>query len=191
MIFSDMNLARKLEGAEARNNVSFIEARQALFPESGAEWMETAGAFALFDGVSSPCTQTFGLGMFAEATAADFERIEAFFKEREAPVLHEVSPLADASVLSLLNERGYQPIEYTSVLYLLLAGEAINLDLRLNPKITTRIIEPGEESLWAQTSADGWTAEPEMADFGAMIFDLGRVSAECENGFPFIAEIEE
>ena len=96
MIYSDKNLARKLERTEARATVDFVQARAEMFPESGATWMEAAGAYAMFDGIESPCTQTFGLGVFDEVTNADLDVIEAFFKYRGAPVLHEVSPLADA-----------------------------------------------------------------------------------------------
>src|ERR1019366_6004053 len=69
-------------------------ARAELAPESGAQWIEAAGAYAMYDGVRSPCTQTFGLGLFQMPTAADMTRLEAFFQDHGAPVFHEVSPLA-------------------------------------------------------------------------------------------------
>ena len=94
-IFSDLNLSRRLERAEGRGNVEFVEARAAVSPESGACWIDVAGTYAMFDGVESPLTQTFGLGLFETTSNADLERIEEFFKERGAPVFHEVSPLAD------------------------------------------------------------------------------------------------
>lgn len=94
-IFSDLNLARRLERAEARGKAEFVEARAAVEPESSACWMEVAGCYAMFDGVESPLTQTFGLGLFAETSDADLCRLEEFFTERGAPVYHEVSPLAD------------------------------------------------------------------------------------------------
>ena len=146
MIYSDRNLSQKLERTEARSNVDFVKARAEMFPESGAEWMEAAGAYAMFDGIESPLTQTFGLGVFDEVTNADLDKIEAFFKERNAPVLHEVSPLADASLFAILKERGYQPLEYTSVMYRELDG-GYDLNLTINPKIKTRIIKAGEEKL--------------------------------------------
>jgi GNAT superfamily N-acetyltransferase len=189
MIFADRNLARRLERTEARGNADFVEARAALFPESGASWMQVAGTYAMFDGVESPCTQTFGLGLFEEANDAALDEIEAFFKERGAPVLHEVCPLADASVLALLGERGYQPFEMSNVLYLPLTPE-INLGLPLNPDIKTRIIEAGEENLWARTSAGGWATESEMEGFGDFMFEFGKISARIESGFPFLAELE-
>lgn len=187
MIFSDRNLSQKLECTEARSNVDFVKARAEMFPSSGADWMEAAGAYAMFDGIESPCTQTFGLGVFDEVTNADLDKIEAFFKERNAPVLHEVSPLADASIVALLNERGYQPIEFTSVMYRPLTRE-INLGVPVNPKIVTRIIEAGEEKFWAQTSASGWATEmPEHFDF---MNEFGEIGARCAGAKSFLAEIE-
>ncbi len=187
IIFSDRNLARRLERTEARSNIAFVKARAEMFPESGAHWIEVAGAYAMFDGVESPCTQTFGLGVFEEATDAVLEKLEVFFKERGAPVFHEVSPLADVSVLTLLSKRGYQPFELSSVMYLPLTGE-LNLDLSLNPQIETRIAGAGEEKLWARTSANGWATEAE--GLAESIFEFGQISARCEGGFPFIAELE-
>ena len=73
--FADIELAQRLERTEARGNVEFVEARQRAFPDRGATWIEIAGAYALFDGVGSPLTQTFGLGMFQPITEANLERI--------------------------------------------------------------------------------------------------------------------
>ncbi len=186
MIFADRNLSQKLELTEARSNVDFVKARIESSPSSGAEWIKVAGAYAMFDDVESPLTQTFGLGIFDEVTNDDLDKIEAFFKKHSAPVFHEVSPLADASLLDLLNERGYQPIEMTSVIYLPLNGET-GLSVPINRKVKTRIIEADEEKLWAQTSANGWATEmPGMADF---MFEFGQISAKCAGGSPFIAEL--
>ena len=117
MIFSDKNLSQKLERTEARSNADFVETRARLQPESGAAWIDVGGTYAMFDGVDSPLTQTFGLGLFDEVAEVDLDRIDEFFNSRGAPVLHEVSPMADPSIMPMLNERGYQPIEMSSVMY--------------------------------------------------------------------------
>ena len=187
MIFSDKNLSQKLERTEARANASFVEARSRLSPEIGAEWIEVAGAYAMFDGAQSPLTQTFGLGVFDQVTNAELDELEAFFKKHDAPVFHEVSPLGDVSLMTLLNERDYQPIELTSVMFQEIDG-VNSFDLPVNPHIKTRIIETGEEELWAKTSAGGWSTEMEgLADF---MFNLGRISANTKGGFPFLAELD-
>lgn len=186
MIYSDKTLSQQLERAEARANADFVEMRARLQPGSGAEWIEVGGVYALFDGVESPCTQTYGLGMFEETTGEHLNEIEAFFNEKAAPVFHEVSPMADPSLMPLLNERGYQPIELTSVMYREIAD---NVDIaRQNERITTRVISPEEVDLWAKISAGGWATEHEgLADF---MFNFGRISAQCAGAYPYLAELD-
>lgn len=187
MIFSDLQLSQKLERTEARANAAFVEARARLEPESRAEWIEVAGAYAMFDGAQSPITQTFGLGLFDEITDKDLEKLESFFQKRGAPVFHEISPLGGLSLMPILNERGYKTIELTSVLYQSLENSD-RLDLALNPQITTRIIDQGEEEIWARTSAAAWASEArELGDF---MFGFGKISAKCDGGFPFLAEVD-
>src|SRR5262245_22562741 len=95
----DRPLAQRLERAEGEANRRFVEARARVEPSIGAGWTDVEGAYALFDGVESPCTQTFGLGMFGPVTSATLDRIEGYFIERGATTFHEVSPLADATAL--------------------------------------------------------------------------------------------
>ena len=76
MIYSDKELSQKLERTEASANADFVETRARLFPDSGATWIEVAGAYAMFDGVESPCTQSFGNSL---GVAAGF-----FIGERES-----------------------------------------------------------------------------------------------------------
>ena len=117
MLLTDLVLARRLERAEAQSNVDFVEARARVFPDSGATWVDVAGAYAMFDGVSSPLTQTFGLGLFDAITDGGARAARRVLsRNARAPVCHEVSPLADPSLLPLLNSRQYQPIEFTSVM---------------------------------------------------------------------------
>ena len=187
VIFSDRSLSQKLERAEARSNADFVETRARLMPESGAEWIDVGGTYAMFDGPESPCTQTFGLGLFDEITNAGIEKLEAFFISRGAPVIHEVSPMAGPVILPLLNARGYKPIELTSVMYRPLAVPEHRATPR-DPDITTRVIGPNEVDLWARTSAAGWATEHEsLADF---MFNFGRISAQCSGAYPYIAELD-
>jgi hypothetical protein len=184
--FSDLALSRRLERAEGRSNADFVEARASLFPESGAQWIEVAGAYAMFDGTGSPLTQTFGLGVFDPVAQADMEKIEEFFQQRGAHVHHEVSPMADASLLRLLNERGYQPIELTSVMYRLI-DRGFQLASPRNEKVQSRLMHDGEEDLWAQTAARGWS---ELIEFADMILELSSITAKRAGGLSFLAEFD-
>jgi GNAT superfamily N-acetyltransferase len=186
-IFSDVDLARRLERAEGNANREFVETRARLFPEVGAEWIEVAGAYVMYDGATSLLTQTFGLGLFQETTSADMDEIENFYRQRGAPVMHEVSPLADASLLPLLNERGYQPIEFTSVMFRRIGRADTDLPAARNDKINVRIVGEDEHELWAQTATRGWS---EFTEFADQILELSRVSAQREGAASFLAEIE-
>lgn len=185
-IFSDKVFSQKIERAEARTNANFVEARARLFPAVGAQWIQVAGAYAMFDGVESPLTQTFGLGLFDEIGAAEMDAVEEFFRRHNAPIFHEVSPLADSSLINLLNERGYQPIELTSVMYRMLQDDAIAAPN--DSRISTRIISDAEIDIFAETGGAGWSAEmPEFADFGVELCKVGAVS---KGASPFIAELD-
>ncbi len=150
--FVDIHLARRLERTEAKGNARFVEVRTKAFPDSGACWIEVAGTYAMFDGPTSPLTQSFGLGLFEPIASMDLDALEEFFQHRGAPVFHEISPLADPALLPLLNERGYQPLEFTSVMFRPIRGELPKSPER-NERIRTRLAKPGEEDVWAQTAA--------------------------------------
>ncbi|HEY9227692.1 MAG TPA: hypothetical protein VIP11_13635, partial [Gemmatimonadaceae bacterium] len=78
----DLELARRLERAEAMASAAFVDARRVVQPDVGAEWTEIAGVYAMFDGASSPVTQTFGLGVFDTIGQTELDRLEAFFADR-------------------------------------------------------------------------------------------------------------
>lgn len=185
MSFTDLALARRLERAEAQSNVDFVEARARALPDSGAQWIEVAGAYAMFDGITSPLTQSFGLGLFDRVTDAELQRLETFFQQRRAPVCHEVSPLADPSLLPLLNARGYHPIEFTSVTSRPLTRSA-SVEGPRNERIRVRTVDESEYDLWAETAARGWIESPELADF---MLTLSQISAQRQNTVSFLAEL--
>ena len=192
MLYSDRALSQKLEGTEARSNIDFVETRACMAPDSGAMWIEVAGTSAMFDGVGSPLTQTFGLGVFEEVTAEHLEEIERFFIERGSDTFHEVSPMADPALMGLLNDRGYRPVELTSVMYRELDGRPDDeiLDQPVHPgrDIKVRRIDDAEADLWAATAAAGWASEgEELADF---IRQFGTIAARCKGGHPFLAELD-
>ena len=162
-----------------------MRARASLSPESGATWIEVGGTYAMFDGVESPCTQTFGLGIFQPASAQDLDTIEAFFRERGAPGLHEVSPLADADLLPLLIQRGYVPCELSSVMFRPLAP-GLERASPVNPRLRARAIREGEQDLWAATAARGWADAASLQ----MVQDLMGISARRSGGHMFLAELD-
>lgn len=187
MIVSDLLLSRKLERTEARANADFVDTRARLDPDSGAAWIEVGGAYAMFDGIESPLTQTFGLGVFEDTTPEHLDKLEAFFEDRGAPVFHEVSPMADQSILSLFAERGYRPIELTNVMCRELDSEIVEGRPR-EASLSTRVITEDEADLWAATSAAAWATEHE--GLGEFMLKFGAISARCNGAFPYLCELD-
>jgi GNAT superfamily N-acetyltransferase len=182
MPFSDLDLSQRLERAEGFSCAQYAVTRLRQFPDSGAEWIECGGAYAVFDGVDSPCTQTFGLGLFEELTDSTLDTIEAFFRHHAAPVQHEVSPFAGIPALELLCKRGYSPIELSSVLYQPVSQPA-------EPQLgstSVRITGPEEAHLWSRISALGWAHDhPELTDF---LESFGAITAARDHTVCFLAE---
>jgi GNAT superfamily N-acetyltransferase len=184
MPFSDLSLSRRLERAEGHACVEYAEARRRLYPDSGATWIECGGAYAVFDGVDSPLTQSFGLGIFEELSPSSLDVIERLFLDRAAPVLHEVSPLAGVAALDLPCRRNYRPIEISNVLYRSVEHPAAEDQGR----IRVRVISPEEAQLWTNISARGWAHEhPEMMDF---LLQLGAISSARQQSLCFLAEVD-
>ena len=184
MPFSDLALSRRLERAEGFACAQHAEARRYIDPESRAEWIECAGAYAVFNGKDSPVTQSFGLGLFEELLPTSLDVVERFFIERGAPVLHEVSPFAGVATLELLCSRSYRPIEISNVLY----RPVEQVTAEPTGKISVRVVGPEEANLWASINARGWAQEhPELL---GLLAQLGSVMAAQRHAFCFLAELE-
>jgi GNAT superfamily N-acetyltransferase len=166
----DLALSTRLERAEGAANARFIEARARVSPAHGAEWRDVDGTWAMFDGVASPLTQTFGLGLARPVSDETLAALERFYLERGAAVDHEVSPLAQGDALERLTARGYRPIELTDVLVRPL-GAADDVAL-VSAAFETRAIDASGGAAWADAAADGWSDTPEVVPF---VRDLGGV----------------
>jgi len=175
------SLAIKLEHAEARACRAYLETKRRLDPMDPVAWLRVAGAEALYDGASSPLTQSFGLGLLEPANDAILAQLEAFFAARRAVCSHEVSALAAASTWNALSQRGYAPIEASTVL----VRPTTHLP-RNEARVSTRLIESTETERWAAIFADGVHEESE--ELGQILVQLGRVIARS-GAACFFAEI--
>jgi len=146
--------------------------------------MESAGAQVVFNGVDSPVTQTFGLGLFEDLTDAALDTIERFFLDRGAHVDHKVSPLAGVAALRLLCARRYRPIEISSVMV-----RSVEQPASESPaNIKVRAAAAEEAQLWAEISAKGWAHDhPELEAF---IKKVAAIAFEREHGPCFLAELD-
>jgi hypothetical protein len=124
--------------------------------------------------------------MFESVTTADLEFIEEFFKRLGAPVYHEVSPLADTALPALLCERGYQPFEFTSVMYRPIQP-GVSFGASRNDRIQVRLIDADEQEIFTQTAAKGWSEYTELGDF---MVAIGQVTANRPDCLSFLAELD-
>jgi len=179
----DRLLAQRLERAEGATNAAYVEARAQVEPGVGATWTEVAGAYAMFDGVGSPLTQTFGVGMFGRFGPAEFDAVEVFFESRRAATQHELAAHAAAETTQLLPSRGYVPIEQSVVLIretaAALPGSASG--------ISVRRIREHESEHWARVSAAGWKSEGD--GLSAFVEQMGRMIAAARGAHCFLAEL--
>lgn len=181
-VFADLDLARRLELTEGRGNAAFVDSQAWREPALGATWQRIGGTFAMFAGVGSPITQTFGLGMHEPLLDRDLDAIEQFFTTRGSPVFHEVCPLAGVEVYAKLASRGYKPIELSSVLFRDLAREPA---AGTGSVIRVRAVDRGEAESYAQIAARGWFETPEVVP---MLLGFARSSVDV--GRCFIAELD-
>ena len=184
MIFSDLALAKRLESAEAFACAQFAVARKRLFPECGSTWKKCAGTTLVFDGIDSPTTQSFGLGLFEGLTESALVEMEAFFLSRGTAVMHEACPLVGTEVLGLLCGHGYTPAEISNVLY-----RRVEKPEQQRPEgVTVRVIGLEEAELWSKVSARGWTHEhPELKTF---VQQIGELMVAREQSPCFLAEVD-
>jgi GNAT superfamily N-acetyltransferase len=149
MFFADLELARRLETTDALAGVEFARAWARLHSFAGEVSLPVAGGHAGFAGADSPVTQAFGLGLDGPVTQSDMDRMEEFYRAHEAPVNIETCPLADPSLLKLLNERGYSAIEYSNVLVRGLAADDASFRREAGNLIQVRRAEPNEAEAYS------------------------------------------
>jgi hypothetical protein len=187
-IFSDLALARRLERTEGHGNAAFVEAQAKFDPASGAIWKKAGGTMAMFAGVGSPITQTFGLGIHEPLTDFDLNGIERFFTTRGSAVFHETCPLAGVEIFARLAERGYRPCELSTVLF-----QPIDASTRIEngSGLQVRIVSPSEEKLYGRIAAQGWSEHPELMPYIEGFAKLSVSVATCfvaeRNGEPIAA----
>ena len=183
-VFADLALSRRLERAEGYACLQFAAARARIHPESGAAWMELGGAQVVYDGVDSPVTQAFGLGIFEPLTAEYLDEVERFYARLGAPVQLEMSPFAGVEAMDLLCQRGYRPIEISSVLLRRLDG----LRSTEADGISVRVVEVEDVWLWTEVNARGWAGDHlAMQDF---LLGFSGIMAAREGTVNFLAEID-
>ncbi len=155
MCFIDLDLARRVEMAEANAGRACAEACQRFHPEYSLAIEEIAGGVAVFAGVDSPITQAIGVGLHRPVSDAELDRLGEFFHSRKAPAAIELCPLVDASLYEKFAARNYHLLELSDVL-ILDDLEPARAPGTMSPGVAVRVSAPDEAKLWTQTVAQGF-----------------------------------
>ncbi len=123
MQFVDKALARRLESCEEMPQVMYARMFQKTRPEIGAAEEEICGGHMIFAGLGSPIGRATGAGLDRAFTAADLDRVEAFYRAHKAPSQVDLSPMHEPAVFELFKERGYAIAELNNVLFRKLDAE--------------------------------------------------------------------
>jgi GNAT superfamily N-acetyltransferase len=159
MLFVDNEMARRIEYSEAHISMENASTMARLHPESDAEVEQIAGGWAGFCGAESPLTQAIGLGMEGPVSEDDIDRLEDFYRSRGAAVRLILSPMADPSLVEMINRRGYRLAEFENVLVNPLDEiEPSNL----SPGLELTRVGLEDADLWVNTVARGFSEGGEI-----------------------------
>jgi GNAT superfamily N-acetyltransferase len=156
MKFMDIELARRVEMAEAVAMRACAEAALRLRPDYPIAISEIGSGIAAFAGADSPITQAIGVGLDGPVSDEDLDRLEEFFRSRGAAVALEICPLVHLSLYQTLAKRGYQLAEVSNVLVRDLKSSMAEEFEGKSPEVTVRLAASHEGDLWTLTVAQGF-----------------------------------
>jgi hypothetical protein len=185
--FADLELARRLEMTDALAAVEFARSWARLNSFTGNSSIAVAGGYGGFGGVDSPLTQAFGLGLTGTVTEDDMSAIEEFYSGNGAAVNIETCPLADMTLLTLLNARGYRPIEYSNVS----VREVTDGDVAAWPDSTSsvRVRSPREDEVESYSLVVMKSFLPD-AELSTSLLNVFTSCFHAEGAYFFLAEID-
>jgi GNAT superfamily N-acetyltransferase len=177
MLFATLEVAQRIERADALNAVESAEAQRRLRPEGGTDVLPVGTGFAPFAGVGSPISQARGLGMSGQFDIAEIDAVEQFYREHGcASVNFDLCPLAHACLCEGLGRRGYRIVEYNNVL-----ARRISKHDAWPKHGSVRQCGPDDIELWTRTVMGGFfdKTEPsvEEAVLGSMLFGMEGAAA--------------
>jgi hypothetical protein len=117
MQFVDKALARRFEACEEMPQVLYARVFQKTRPEIGAAEEEICGGHMVFAGLGSPIGRATGAGLDRPFTTEDVDRVEEFYRARNAPSQVDLCPLHDGAVFEMFKDRSYGIAELNNVLY--------------------------------------------------------------------------
>ena len=155
-----LELARRVEAAEAQAAIETAELLVLQQPGSAAAVQQIAGGTAVYCGPNSPVTQAVGVGLGVAVSEEEFDRLENFYQTRGEAVRVETCPMAGNSLLEHFRNRGYHVSEFSNVFAALLEDDAcVSFREELPPGAAIGIVPEEQLDLWTLTVAQGFAEE--------------------------------
>jgi GNAT superfamily N-acetyltransferase len=107
-MFADLDLARRLEGAEAAKYAAYARARPCVMAEVNPAVLAVGGGVAVYAGPDSPYNRGVGIGLHGPVSEAEFEQMENFYANYGVTPQMSLCPLADRSLLGHLGRTAYR-----------------------------------------------------------------------------------
>ena len=181
----DKALARRLESCEEMPQVLYARIFQKTRPEIGAAEEEICGGHMVFAGLGSPIGRATGAGLDRALTPDDLDRVERFYRERNAPSQVDLTPLHAPEVFEMFKQRGYAIAELNNVLCRKLDSaeqfppDPVQGEIRRSPPEEAEVAGSIVENAFFPAGAP----EP----FRGLITPLYQM----ENALPFVATIDD
>jgi GNAT superfamily N-acetyltransferase len=155
-LFLNLELARRIETAEAQAAVECAEALERFRPGSGAAVRRLAGGFAVYCGSGSPITQAVGMGLEGPVSADEFDVLEEFYRSRNEAVRVETAPLADPTFIEQFGKREYRVTEFSNVM-----ARFVNDYSQPEPPAGVTVEKVGKDQIetWVQTVTQGFAEQ--------------------------------
>jgi len=165
----DLNFLKSIEKTTAEFGRRSAESVKQELPNLGIATQQIAGGGAVFAGVASPITQAIGVGLDGSVSSDELARLEAFFFQRKADVVLELTPYIDESVLQWIRDRPYGLVEFSQIHTLSLSGDI--RESEPGKGIAIRIVQPAEYKVFTRTVAEGYAESVPLSDEDLLIFE--------------------
>ncbi len=154
MILADVELARRIDGFEARGSQAIGEVVIRLNPAARPFVKPLGLGLAVYAGPDSPANKIIGVGLHEEMEETLLEEIERDYFERGSAVQAEIATLASPAVHALFTARGYRLQGFENVLGSTLA----DLDPRPGEiaEMTIETVEPRDLGTWIDVVITGF-----------------------------------
>lgn len=185
MLFVDILTAARLEMALAWRATHYARARLEQMPDPQGDTLTIGGAQVIFAGAEAPVNRAIGVGMVEPVSVPTLEAIEEFYAVRAVAARIDLCPLADASLVELLAERGYQLERFQTVL-------AVRLPVaHTDPPVeAVRITEtaPAEATHWLHVVGQGFDEQDEPSASMLRILSPNFHAANAHTFFAWIGD---